>query len=136
MSANTNEPTRLETAFGGGPEFGVTLVDGTVEMVRIRQCPVAEYQDGVKRDGDDFALVEWYCNKPAGWAKKLIPPDFTHIVREGERINADFFGYLERAETKGLKRLARLKEVAPERYSEIVNQHLGTSSASSRMPRG
>lgn len=124
MSAN--QPTKLETLFGG-IDYTATLSDGSTEAVRIRQAPVAEYQRAALLDGDEFALVDWYCDKPRGWSLNLCPGSFDHIATEGARVNGHFFAYCRRLESKALN---RLKAMAPDRLEQMIGKMLPSSTTS------
>ena len=67
--------------------------------------------------GGAIGLERQIAGKPAGWSLTLRPASFESILKEGERLNAGFFGYCERTEAKAI---ARLRRVAPEKLEELV----------------
>jgi hypothetical protein len=84
-------PTSLETLLGG-VEVPVVLLDGAVETVRVRQLPIRDYPAFLAAQMDEPAMADLLCGKPAGWGERLGFDSLEMVVREGDRLNADFFG--------------------------------------------
>lgn len=84
--------TPLETLLGG-TRADVTLLDGSVETITVRQLPVRDLPRLLQASAqaDESAMAELYCAKPAGWADTLTRESHERIIAEGERLNADFF---------------------------------------------
>lgn len=115
MSAQEG-PSPTEKLFGADvPVSFEGKVDA--ESITLREIPVAEWPKAIAAEGNEFALVDLFAGKPAGWSLTLKPASFELVLTEGERLNAGFFAYCDRTERKAI---ARLRRVAPEKLEEMV----------------
>jgi hypothetical protein len=100
----------------GAAELTVRLQDGSTEYVRVKQLPVKAYQELLKRQGDEVAQIELYCEHrltpeepwtPAtrDWAESLMPDGHQAIIVKAEELNADFFGAWVRRQMSRMERL-------------------------------
>jgi len=76
----------------GGLDLEVGLLNGTTEKVRVRALPIRLLPSYFAVMDDEPAMVELFCERPAGWSDTLAPESFEKILVEGEALNADFFG--------------------------------------------
>jgi hypothetical protein len=84
----------METV-SGGKLLSVTREnpDGTTatEQVKVRQLKIKEFPEYAAALDDEPKLASLLCSKTPGWADALTNESLEQIVREGKRINADFF---------------------------------------------
>ena len=74
------------------------------EKVMVRELAVADYPRLVAAIASEEAQVELYCDKPAGWAKRLTKASHRELITVGEEINQDdFFAWYERAAARTKK---------------------------------
>lgn len=107
-----DEPTKYETLFGGKPLTVLVIDDtkraATEQEVWVRQLPVKDYPAAFAAYGDDFKLAALYCGQAPGWAETLAPSSFNAVIAEGERVNADFFAYCERRQSREIALARRM----------------------------
>lgn len=132
-----NGPTKTETLLGGANRQ-VTRPDGSDESVRIRQLHVRHFPAYAECLLDEPRMVELLCEKPLHWADTLTIDDFEAIIREGARLNADFFGRWaarRQATIESLTRARMLEGQQPGR-SEQETGRSPTTSPNSPSPAG
>lgn len=134
----TTEPTKYETLFGGLPMF-VTVRDDAAREVRrqevfLKQLPVRDYPAAFAAYGDEFKLADLYCGQAAGWSATLAPDSFSAVVTEGERVNADFFAYCERRQSREIALARRMPADLIEAALRQMRLPSATSSPNS-LPR-
>ena len=66
---------------------------GKKELVNVRLIPISrfgEFSFYLSRNNEG-AMIELYCDKPAGWADTLTPESIEALANKGLDINGDFF---------------------------------------------
>jgi len=86
----TPGPTAEETLFGS-IAAKMLLKDSTSEDVAILQLDVDKYPALLESIDNDLRRIEIFCNRPVGWARKLTAVSQNLVLKEGNRLNADFF---------------------------------------------
>jgi hypothetical protein len=125
---NVTGPLPTETLLGG-IEVVVSLrgkdrkAPSTTETVFLRQLSVEEYPKLLAVQGEEPRIIELYCDKPEGWANGLTPASYKELVTQGDRINDDFFQYVER-------RLARQEKLMPGINAKMRDAALAASQPS------
>lgn len=130
MSAQEG-PTPNEVLWGNNVEV-VYEKTGEKEAIKLREIPVEDWEKAVVAESNEFLLVELFAGKPPGWSKTIKPESFDQIITTGERLNARFFGFCERTETRAIKRLRR---VAPEKLEEVVSGIMSPSPSQNGLQR-
>jgi hypothetical protein len=101
----------------GGAEISVTLQDSSTQTVKVLQLPIKTYPALRASLLDEVRLAALYCGKDAGWAEQLTPKSHTEVIKEGKRINWDFFSaWAERQKEMA----ALLPKTNPEETAAIV----------------
>jgi hypothetical protein len=118
-----NTPAATET-FMGDVEYVASKQDGTQETVAIRQLPMKLYRKLLAVVEDESAMVELFCDKPAGWSETLTRESFEHIVTEGERLNEDFFWRWAK------RQLARQEKLMPGLTDKLASALLSSPNGS------
>jgi hypothetical protein len=103
------EPTPMDVIRGGN-EIAVVFADGHRENVLVRMIPIRQFPTYLDLQMDEPAMVEFLCERPAGWADTLSYEGVERIVALGDVLNADFFGRWLR---RRLERNNRLLGKAP-----------------------
>lgn len=100
----------------GGSEVTVTKLDGTTEVVKVRQLLIRDFPDFLKLLDDEPGQVDFYCSKTRGWGDTLTPASFEAVLTEGDKLNSDFFSrWVQR-------RLEKQERVMPGLSEKIQNQ--------------
>lgn len=136
---NSNSgPTHYETLFGGSSVSVELLDNGGVKPaeVFVRQIPVKDFPAAFAAYGDELRLAELYCAQPRGWAETLTPASFTRIITEGERVNADFFAYCSRRQSREMDLARRMPAELVAAALRHTQSALGNSSPGSRPAQG
>jgi hypothetical protein len=85
-----NTPTPTETLLGGR-KYSAAKKDGTTEDVFIRQIGIEDCPAFLEVQDSELRMIEFACSMPDGWARTLSPDCQEELVKEIDRINADFF---------------------------------------------
>jgi hypothetical protein len=98
-NADSNGPTQAETT-KAGLCLRVAKLDGSAEDVSLAQLPLKRMEALLAAQGDEMQLALLYTGRDESWFDSLEPDGQELIVREGDRLNADFFGrwFLRRQE--------------------------------------
>jgi hypothetical protein len=76
----------------GGVEMEVAYQNnGDKETVKVRQIPISKIQDYAAVIYNDAEAIEFYCDKPKGWADTLTMDSASAIADKGLELNGDFF---------------------------------------------
>jgi hypothetical protein len=76
----------------GGVEISVSRLDGTTEIVKVRQIPATKLEQFMTKLADEATSVSIYCDRPVEWGDSLTQESFTEIIEKGMEINKDFLG--------------------------------------------
>lgn len=89
---DANQPTNMETLCGG-TNLQVQLLGGKTETVFVRQVKMRELTrySAMFFAQDEGAQVELFTGKSAEWVDALLPASFVAVLKEGQRLNVDFF---------------------------------------------
>jgi hypothetical protein len=88
---STNKPAVSLSTITGGTAMVVTKLNGETENVRVRQLPVNLLPEMLTVFQNEPALVELYCERPAGWAATLSRDSYEAVVEKGQAENGSFF---------------------------------------------
>ena len=126
MSTAT-DPKIATATLVGHVEYIAKKDDGSTEVVKIQQLKIKQYPELVAVLGDEPAMAEFLCGKPAGWSDSLTNESLFEIVAEGEKVNQDFFlQWVPR-------RRARFEKIAtPELKEKLVTAALDRSATTLR----
>lgn len=139
MSTNQNpsDPPTMTTLLGG-EEITVTKLDGTTEVVKVRQLPISLYPALGAVIDDELRMVELFCDRPAGWAETLAIKSYEAVIELGERINEGFFGWPRRKQARAERVLPGITEKVRDNAARLqpgsVSGPPNAGSPSSRLP--
>jgi len=130
MESNSG-PLSYESLFGGIP-MTVTVADHRTrtvseEVIRVRQLPIAAYQQAFACHEREAAMVALYADRPTEWVESLTPESYTRIAVEGRRLNADFFAYCDRQMESSL---AATRRVSPDLFARLAEVAMRSKSSS------
>ncbi|HWQ92546.1 MAG TPA: hypothetical protein VN673_12810 [Clostridia bacterium] len=76
-----------------GVTADVTYREGHSERLKVWLLDRSQYPELRKRreEGDEFAEVELYCNRPAGWARNLTIASHDYLMLLGQKLNMEFY---------------------------------------------
>ena len=108
-----NDQEKAAAMVAGGQQIEVDYKNGKRETVLVRELPIKEFPKMLHLLDDEAALIELYCERPAGWSEQLTRASHAAIVEAGAELNeADFFAWSAR-------RTARVQRLNPEKYAEV-----------------
>ncbi|MCL5099271.1 MAG: hypothetical protein M1608_17400 [Candidatus Omnitrophica bacterium] len=116
------------TTLLGGQEIEVTHLDGTSEVVKVRQLPIKDLPRYQAVFEDEAKTVELFCENPAGWSDSLAADSFLKILELGEKLNLDFLAqYAARSK-------ARRERIMPGLMDKILDQALRSTNSPPGLP--
>lgn len=83
------EAERIIT-IAGGVEITVKHLDGSSEIVKVRQIPATKIESFMNKLADEATQVSIYCDKPITWADTLSQESISDICEKGLQINEPF----------------------------------------------
>lgn len=102
------------SALLGGVEVTVTKVDGSTEVVKVRQLPIKDLPRYLVVYEDESGTIGLFCGRGEAWVSDLDPASAELIIQEGEKLNLDF---LARHVTR---KIARREKLAPGMTDKII----------------
>jgi hypothetical protein len=113
----------------GGKQLVAYHLDGTQEIVDLKQLPVRLLPQYLATIDDEASRLEMILGKPAGWADKIKPDSHVELLEAGEGLNSDsFFAWLRR-------RVQRQEQLVPGSSGELGKQMLSASPIGSQSAR-
>ncbi len=109
----------------GGKHVVAYHLDGTQEIVNLRQLPVRLLPQYLATIDDEAARLELIADRPAGWADKLKPDSHVELLEVGEGLNSDSFSAWLR------RRVQRQEQLVPGSSGELGKQLLSASPTGS-----
>jgi len=93
----SDKAAEARLALFGGFDVDVEYIAGPgeeprKEAVTVLLLPLDRMERMLTASGNDAALVELYCDKPAGWTHTLTPASQIALWAKGEEINRGNFG--------------------------------------------
>jgi|SRR5215471_10630313 len=78
----------------GGMDLEVTHLDGSKELVRVRQIPATKIERFMTKLSDEALSVAIYCDKESsnGWVDSLTHESVNEICEKGLALNETFLG--------------------------------------------
>jgi hypothetical protein len=113
----------------GGKQIVAYHLDGTQEIVTLRQLPVRALPQYLATIDDEAARLELLADKPAGWADKIKPDSHVELLEAGEGLNSDSFSAWLR------RRVQRQEQLVPGSSGELGKQLLSASPTGSQSAR-
>lgn len=114
ISTLPDGPTPAET-LKQGADIVVVFNDGQERLIRILQLPIRMMEALLVAQGDEPKLILLYTGQTEEWLDEVTPTSQEEIVKEGDRINADFFGrWFQR-------RLDRQEKLAPGSKARLLS---------------
>jgi hypothetical protein len=113
----------------GGKQLVAYHLDGTQEIVDLKQLPVRLLPQYLATIDDEASRLEMILGKPAGWADTIKPDSHIELLEAGEGLNSDSFSAWLR------RRVQRQEQLVPGSSGELGKQLLSASPTGSRNAR-
>ena len=118
----------------GGVEITVTHLDGTQEIVKVRQIPATKLETFMQKLADEATALSIYCDKPLNWADTLDQSSITEICEKGLQINENFLNAWCRRRAKWAEMLNVGVIAELQKKLEALNTMLVSVSSAQRLP--
>jgi len=113
----------------GGKQLVAYHLDGTQEIVDLKQLPVRLFPQYLATIDDEASRLEMILGKPAGWADTITSDSHVELLEAGEGLNSDSFSAWLR------RRVQRQEQLVPGSSGELGKQLLSASPTGSRNAR-
>jgi hypothetical protein len=113
----------------GGKQLVAYHLDGTQEIVDLKQLPVRLLPQYLATIDDEASRLEMILGKPAGWADTITSDSHVELLEAGEGLNSDSFSAWLR------RRVQRQEQLVPGSSGELGKQLLSASPIGSRNAR-
>ena len=113
----------------GGKQLVAYYLDGTQEIVDLKQLPVRLLPQYLATIDDEASRLEMILGKPAGWADTITSDSHVELLEAGEGLNSDSFSAWLR------RRVQRQEQLVPGSSGELGKQLLSASPTGSRNAR-
>ena len=113
----------------GGKQLVACHLDGTQEIVDLKQLPVRLLPQYLATIDDEASRLEMILGKPAGWADTITSDSHVELLEAGEGLNSDSFSAWLR------RRVQRQEQLVPGSSGELGKQLLSASPTGSRNAR-
>jgi hypothetical protein len=138
----TNDETALTpaeelTAVMGGTEVEVVHLDGSKEMIKVRELGADEIQTYALIIDDEVKSAELFCSKPDGWAKTLTPESFNKVMDTGQELNLPLFSaWFRRSMKRREATNPGISKMISENLEKVIASSLASPGSSSPSPSG
>jgi hypothetical protein len=106
----------------GGKQLVAYHLDGTQEIVDLKQLPVRLLPQYLATIDDEASRLEMILGKPAGWADTITSDSHVELLEAGEGLNSDSFSAWLR------RRVQRQEQLVPGSSGELGKQLLLSAS--------
>lgn len=113
----------------GGKQLVAYHLDGTQEIVDLKQLPVRLLPQYLATIDDEASRLEMILGKTAGWADTITSDSHVELLEAGEGLNSDSFSAWLR------RRVQRQEQLVPGSSGELGKQLLSASPTGSQNAR-
>lgn len=119
----------METLLGG-TNITVTLLDGTVSTVRVKQITVGNYEEAFKHFSNELEMVKFATGLTQFELAQVTPESYEVLVEGIGAVNErGFFSYAHRrAAREEQDTMRRLAQIKPEVRKQILDAATGKAS--------